>query len=273
MGILRLLSLLTVVSLGSLATSQGVAQTPASDSSKAPPSGADHPSPTGADDKWHIAFTPYLWFSGMHGTTGLRGFDASVHASAGDMLSHFNMGLMGTTELRKNRFVFPIDLMWARLTDDHAFPENRIGINSVSFRVGQFLLTPAPGYRVVDKDKVKIDGLAGFRYWYLGQKFKFSPSIRGGVSESQDWVDAIGGARFILLPSPKVSMTILGDAGGGGASPDYEVVGLLGWKVHKNIRLLAGWRYLDVHYRNSSNQYLYDVASSGSLFGATFDLK
>ena len=26
------------------------------------------------DDQWHFAFTPYLWFAGMHGTTGVRGY-------------------------------------------------------------------------------------------------------------------------------------------------------------------------------------------------------
>ena len=89
------------------------------------------------------------------------------------------------------------------------------------------------------------------------------------VPASQNWVDALGGARFLLLLSPKVSMSIIGDAGGGGASPDYELVGWLDWKVRKNIALKAGWRYLDVDYRNSSNQYLYNVASTGLILGAT----
>jgi len=48
---------------------------------------------------------------------------------------------------------------------------------------------------------------------------------------------------------------------------------LVGWKVRKNIALKAGWRYLDVDYRNSSNQYLYNVASTGLILGATFNFK
>jgi hypothetical protein len=268
------LLLLTLVALGRFGMPVAIAQQPTSSASTSPPSSTAEPDTSGAmDDRWHIAFTPYLWFAGMHGTSGVRGFDTSVSASAWDLLSHFNIGLMGTTELRRNRIVLPVDLMWVRLSDDHALPVNEVGINSISFRAGQFLLTPMGGYRVVDKEKLKVDGLAGLRYWHLGQKIEFSPTILNGVSASQNWVDALGGARFLLLLSPKVSISIIGDAGGGGANSDYEIAGLLGLKVKKNIELKAGWRYLDVDYRNSSNQYLYNVASSGLLLGATFNFK
>jgi len=57
------------------------------------------------------------------------------------------------------------------------------------------------------------------------------------------------------------------------ASVVDEIAGLLGLKVKKNIDLKAGWRYLVVDYRNSSNQYLYNVASSGFILGALFNFK
>lgn len=226
-----------------------------------------------ADDQWHIGFLPYLWFAGAHGTTGVRGLNASIHASAGDMLSHFNIGLMGALELRKNRLVLPVDTMWVRLSDSKSLPENVVGVNSIDTRVGQFVLSPKAGYRIIDGEKLKVDGLAGLRYWHLGQKLNFNPTIFDGVSTSQNWVDALGGGRIEMLLSPKASVTIAGDAGGGGASPDYQVVGLLGFKVKKNIILQAGWRYLDVHYRNSNSGYLYDVAQSGAAIGATIYFK
>src|SRR5437764_1444345 len=46
-------------------------------------------------DSWHFDVSPYLWFAGAHGTVGAFGRTASVHASALDLLSHFNIGLMG----------------------------------------------------------------------------------------------------------------------------------------------------------------------------------
>ena len=47
----------------------------------------------------------------------------------------------------------------------------------------------------------------------------------------------------------------------------------LGFKVKKNVILQAGWRYLDVHYRNNNPGFLYDVAQSGVAFGATIYFK
>jgi hypothetical protein len=246
--------------------------TPASSTLSASPAGHWD---TGApmDGQWHYAFTPYLWFAGMHGKTGVRGFYTSISASPGDLLSHFNMGLMGTTSVRKNHFVMPVDLMWIRLTDNHSLPENPVGFTNIDFRAGQFLLTPLAGYRIVDKWNLKVDALVGLRYWHLGEKLEFNPPVRSGVSASQNWVDALGGARFQMFVTPKLSMVISGNAGGGQALPDYEVVGLVGWKVKKRTVLQAGWRYLNVHYRNNSNQYLYDTTVAGGLIGATFTFK
>ena len=239
-----------------------------------PASGAAVPdanSPT--DNKWHFAFIPYLWFAGVHGTTGIRGFDASIHATPGDLISHFDFGLMATVELDKSRAVMPVDMMWIRLSDSKSLPENLVGLNSIDVRVGQFVLTPKAGYTIFNGEKFKIDALGGFRFWNISQKFFFNPTIFNGLSASQDWVDVLGGARFVILPSPKVSIVIAGDGGGGVASPDYQVVGAIGYKIKKCFILQAGYRYLDVDYRNTQSGYLYDVIQNGAVLGATFNFK
>jgi len=268
------LTLLTVIALTPLLMSQESAD---QDEQSTQPSvggaAAQSEASTTMDNQWHIAFLPYLWFAGMHGTTGVLGYNTSIHASAGDLLSHFNIGLMAATELRKNRLVLPVDMMWIRLSDNHGLPENEAGVNHIDFRAGQFLLTPEGGYRFVDKWNLKVDALVGLRYWHLGEKLTFSPAVHNPVSTSENWVDALGGAKFLMLLPRNMSIIIAGDAGGGGASPDYQVVSLFGVKVKENITLQAGWRYLDVHYRNNTNLFLYDVATKGGLIGATFHFK
>jgi len=208
----------------------------------------------------------------MHGTTGVLGFNTSVKASPGDLLSHFDIGLMGNVAVRKQRFVAPVDFMWVALSDDKGLPENIVGIESISFHVGQFILTPKVDYEIIDTPKLKVDGLAGLRYWHLGEELHFNPKLFNGVSRSQNWVDGVAGARIETVLSSKASITVLGDAGGGGAVPDYQIAGLLGLKVKKKITLQAGWRYLDVHYRND-RLFLYDIAESGVGLGAVFSFK
>lgn len=236
---------------------------------------ASAPAPSGtapADDNWHVSATPYLWFAGVHGTAGALGHQVSVHASFVDIFSNFNIGLMGTVEARKKRFLVSTDMMWMRLSDDHGLPANEVGIQSADIKIRQFVLTPAIGYRLVDHQKIKVDATVGFRYWHLGQEVEFTPSLAGGVSTSQNWVDAVGGARIQIPLSEKTVVTILGDAGGGGAHSDYQVAGLLGHKIGKKCVLQAGWRYLDTNFLGG-NGFIYDAASSGLLVGVTINLK
>lgn len=226
------------------------------------------------DDGWHLNLSPYLWFSGLSGTAGVRGHEVSVHASPGDLLSHFDIGLMGAMEARKNRIVIPLDFMWIKLQGDRTTPFDP-GVSYARLKITQTVLTPAIGYRVVDHEKLKVDAHVGIRYWYLGQNLSFQPSgILDNLSSSANWVDVVAGSKIEVPLSEKSVLTIFGDAGAGGANIDYQFGGLLGLRVSKLIVLQAGWRYLDVNYRNSPPQlFVYDAHQSGALLGMTFNLK
>jgi hypothetical protein len=106
----------------------------------------------------------------------------------------------------------------------------------------------------------------------LGQSLNFEPQELGGVSGSANWVDVVAGAKMEVPLSPKASVTLLGDAGGGGANSDYQVAALLGYKAGKKWVLLGGYRYLDVDYRGG-HASIYDMATSGLLLGATYTFK
>jgi len=231
---------------------------------------------TTADDNWHLEITPYLWFASVHGTVGALGRTVGFHASAGDVLSKLNIGLMAAVEVRRKRFLLPVDFMWIKLSDDRGIPLSPFpGITSIKVKVTQTVLTPKAGYRVVDHEKLKADAVVGIRYWHLGQNLSLQPSgLLSNSSQSANWVDVVAGARFTVPLSPKTVITVLGDAGGGGANLDYQVAGLLGYKVKPTIILQVGWRYLDVNYRSSGRfSFVYDAAQSGLLLGVTFNVK
>ena len=49
---------------------------------------------------------------------------------------------------------------------------------------------------------------------------------------------------------------------------------MLSYRVKPKIILQGGWRYLDVNYRPSSRfSFVYDMATSGVILGATFNVK
>jgi len=226
------------------------------------------------DDGWHFAVSPYLWFPGVHGTIGARGRDVSFKASPGDLLSHFRFGLMGVLEARYKRLLLPLDIMWIRLGDNKALPFPNLMVNTAKLKASEFILTPKIGYRLIDQEKIKIDALVGFRYWHFGENLKFVPSnFNLNFSSSQNWVDPVVGGRITGNLSPKVVAVIAGDVGGWGTGSqlDYQVAGILGYRVKPNVTLQAGYRYLYVNYRSGGT--IIQPTTSGVLFGATFNLK
>jgi hypothetical protein len=253
---------------------QDQTQNPPSTSTQRPSSSSSSSQTPAPDYNWHVAISPYLWFPGLHGTTGAFNHDASVHASAIDLLSHFRFGIMGAAEARWQLLLLNGDLMWIRLGDDRAVPAPRLGAVSADVRVGELIWTSKVGARVLDKEKFKADANIGVRFWHLGQKLTFNPSLLGiDFKGSQNWGDLVIGGRTTAALSPKAQVTLLGDVGGWGtgAKLDYQFAALLGYKFKPKWTLEVGYRYLFVDYRTA--QFLYNTVSSGIIFGATHQLK
>lgn len=231
--------------------------------------------PSPEDGGWHFSLSPYLWFAGAHGTVGALGRDASIHPSPGDLLSHLDIGVMGAAEARRKRFLLTGDMLWIRLSDSHALPFIGLGAASADVRVGQFVWTSKLAYRVIDHKKFKADANVGVRYWHLGQRLKFNPSLLGlNFNFSQSWADIVVGGRVQLPVGKKTVIDLLGDVGGWNATAklDYQFAALLGYKVCPKWTLVAGYRYLFVDYR-PTNLSVFNVVTSGALIGATFTFK
>jgi hypothetical protein len=244
----------------------------------APPQNGGPITRTSQDDQWHLSVSPYLWFPGVHGTVGALGRDASFSASPSDLLSHFRFGIMGAVEARRNRLLIPIDLMWIRLEDDRArpFPPGLLA-TSANLKATEFIFTPKIGFRLVNGKKITADFLAGIRYWHFGENLKFSPSPLGlNFSKSQNWVDPLIGGRITAAISRKTAFTLAGDVGGWGTGSqlEYQVVGLLGYKLKPNMTLEAGYRYLYFDYQKGGQAAAFALAAtSGVIIGATLNLK
>jgi len=226
------------------------------------------------DSGWHLELSPYIWFAGAHGTVGFFGRDASVRASASDLLSHFNFGLLGAAEARHNRFLLTGDLLWVRLSDSSALPFPSLSAISVDARAGQLVWTSKLGYRFIDGKKFKADANVGARFWHLGQRLNFNPSRLGlNLTASQNWADIVLGGRVIFPLGPKASIIALGDVGGWNATSklDYQFAGLLGYHVRPKWTLLAGYRYLFVDYRSRAG--IYNMVTSGALVGLSYRFK
>jgi hypothetical protein len=236
--------------------------------------GSSTPNPSAdpdlSDKKWHYYATMYIWFPGIHGTVGIRGFDTSVHVTAGEIFSNFRGGLLGMFTPTYNRFSAPTDFLWMRLRDSKAIP---FAPNySVRTDLGMSIVTPKVAYLLVNNPKIKIYGTAGPRIWHESTTLELVPTINGNnLSKSVTWTDFVAGGRFNMPLGPKASVDIFGDGGEGGATLDYQVGGVLNYQVKPKLTLQGGWRYLVVHYGNNGN--VFNSSIQGIVIGATYKFK
>jgi hypothetical protein len=224
-----------------------------------------------ADSNWHFAISPYLWVPWIYGSLGANGNSFRFYATPDELFSHFRFGLLGLVDTQYKRVVMPLDILWMRLGDDRALPLTPNG-TVANAKLDVVIFTFKVGYRVIDRKTIKVDALTGFRYWHFGQNLSFTTNTLN-FSRSQDWVTPLVGGRILGNLSPKIEVAIGGDVGGWGtgAKVDYQVGGVLGYRIKPAVALQAGYRYLSWHYTNANK--FSNVNISGPLFGATINLK
>jgi len=260
--------ILIVLVMGMFFVSQANGQTGTSTTTPAAKEGA-------TEEGWHASIAPYVWFSGVHGTVGALGHEAGVDATFGDLFNYLNIGVMGTVEVRYSRVIMPVDFLWMSLSDNKALPINDAEAESIHSNMKEFIVTPKIGYRIADGRRVKIDALFGARIWHLNTSLNLQPrELNLGFAQATTWADAVAGGRFTFMLTPKVAVIVAGDAGGISSRSDWQLVGLLGYKLSRGWSLLAGYRYLSVDYRPGTNkQFVYDVNMPGAVLGAEYTFK
>lgn len=221
---------------------------------------------------WEFAFAPYLYASGISGTVGARGRVLEVDASFGNVLENLDIGLMGTMEARKGKFVFVSDLIWTKMSAERDTPGGLY--STAKLGVNLFIFDPEVGYRLVDSEKGSFDALGGVRIWSVENNLNLTTGLLPGfdVSQRKSWAAPVVGFRGLLNVSPKFFLSTKFDIGGAGIGADLttQFYGGAGYRVTPKIALLGGYRYLQVDYDDSEG-FLFDTKMNGFVFGAKFN--
>ena len=227
---------------------------------------------TPSNDSWHVSVSPYLWLAGLDGNLTLAGHEAAVHQSFGDIFSNLKFGVMGLTEVRRGKVGILTDLLFVRVGDQKAVavPQLPFPVN-VRLTTNTFTLTPELAYRVYSQKYVAADVLGGLRYYHLGANSNFDagPLGQAPYSGSDNWVDVVGGARLLFRPTPKIGAFVIGDAGGGGSSPTWQIVYGAGYRVTKRATAQIGYRRLYFN-RNGGAIVSLEATQQGLVLGTTF---
>ena len=131
-------------------------------------------------------FTPYLWVSGITGTTSTSNPNApsqTTSASFGDILSHLNsIPIMGAFETRYGRFGLSTDLIGVSLKSD--ISTQGLAFSGGTATVSELLSTIMPTYRVFERPDQYLDLGVGVRIIAYWTKLSFNTGLLPGFSRS-----------------------------------------------------------------------------------------
>ncbi len=208
------------------------------------------------DDKVHFELMPYLIIPGMCGDITAKGTTQSINASAGDIFSHLQFGFMGRTGIGYNRWFAGTDTVYMGLG----------GANSaVDAGFDQWAAELLGGYRL----HPRISVLAGVRYNSLSSSLTFKGPGAKEIRASQVWWDPFFGSVVNLPLSKKMTFSTRFDLGGFGAGSKIAVNAepLLNLRLNQRLTGNFGWKFLYQDYKNTGQQFEYDVLTQGPVLG------
>lgn len=230
-----------------------------------------------ADDRWQFELTPYLFASGLYGTTGARGVSADIEMGFDDILDQLEAGLMGTAELRRGRWGVAFDALYFKLGDQGARSwQGPLGIGSltgdldVTTTMQMYQLSAA--YRV--GERVPVDLIGAARYTTIDTDLNLVVTTGGllpggtrSLSAGESWWDPVVGVRALVPLGERWSVLLYGDVGGFGVGSDltYQAIAGVNWQFSKHFSVKVGYRYLYQDF--AKDGFVWDMAAHGPYLG------
>lgn len=217
-------------------------------------------------DTWRFQVTPYVWMTGLQGdirpTSNLP--TAHVSQSFSDVLSDLDAAAFLNGTARKGRYVMQVDTSYAALSDSASLP---VGL-SARAKVKQRSLTLLGGYNWQLSPRDSLDAMAGARWWNIRATVQVQPVLQ--VQTQESFVDPIIAIRWHHQLNPSWSTLVYADVGGLGVGSEFtwQVLAVANYQIRDNIYLSAGYRQLNVDYRNGGRRL--DFGMGGPVLGATF---
>jgi opacity protein-like surface antigen len=218
---------------------------------------------------WSGQATIYGWLPVINGSQEGPDGQPLVDLDTSDILSALDMAFMGAAELRKDKFGLLFDAVYADLSTDGSWIQNRVQ-TEVGTKVGFY--TAAVSYRVYEADRTFVDVYGGARYFDTRVTFELSATNLGrSFSESLTWTDGIVGMRGGMPLSERWSISGFADVGGfdSGSDLSWEVYGGANYAFTERWAGIIGYRYVSIE-KEVTDRAALDIDIQGPLFGITY---
>jgi hypothetical protein len=220
---------------------------------------------------WEVVIAPYLWAAGLSGDVGVGGRTAQIDQSFGDILSDFDIGFMGVTEVRYDRFGIFSDVAYAKLSATDKTPFQVLA-NKIHTESTSLMWTLAAEYRIVQQPGASLDVMAGFRLFSLKNSLEFKGGPLGGLdaSDTETWADPIVGIKGSIDLTARLYLTGWAMGGGFGVSSDsvWDVMAGLGYRFNDRLSMALGYRAAGVDYEKDG--FTYDTVQQGPFSGIVY---
>jgi hypothetical protein len=251
------------------------------------------------ESKVSIAFTPYMWLTGLSGDVSLKYINFNATASFVDILQNTNglFGLMGALDARVDRLVFQLNGAWTyiKVNDTRGVPVS--GSLNSTIKIDSSWTELFAGYRFIDEPlcrdqpqpgNVFVDGFVGGRLTtlyldsvvtalgavVLPDGTPLPPGATRAISGYQAWVEPFVGGRVGFNLCSNWSVGLRGDVGGFGAGGDkasWQAIGYVGytWQMEGwKISMVLGGRALSQNY--ASGGFRWNEIVYGPTLGVQF---
>lgn len=231
-----------------------------------------------APNGWEFTVAPYAWLTAVSGDMTVKGANAPIDASIGDVLSHTNIAAMVQFDVRKGDLGGFVNIVYADLgASNMAGPfqvpteGGIVDVPPVKVDTSLTLFTTDVGlyYRTVDLkmnggvaeggSRLIVEPYAGARIWYLDSEIRIPGRSNVFKQTSSDsWADAIVGFRSQWEITKNWNASLIADIGGFAGGSTFTANGIL----------LGGYRF-DLFAEGDSNVFvgyrvLYDDYTTGS---------
>ena len=228
--------------------------------------------------KWSV--TLGLWIWGVSGTVGDNGRKIDIDSDWTDTLSVLDkveFALDARVRYKTGAWSFTAEVDGSTLADAATFRDGAIGVNgelSIWTAQGQVGYNVAGGKLGCNPCSPVgcLEVYAGARAWWVNVNVDGVGTVAPGpkIDSSSSWVDPIVGLRGDLHFADRWFAVAEFDVGGFGVGSDFSwhALGAVGFEISRVVSVEAGWKHLDVNYKNGS--FIFDVALSGPFLAFTF---
>jgi hypothetical protein len=215
-------------------------------------------------DEWQFNLAPlYLWAASIDGTMTIReGVDNDFGVDFADAFDNLEMGFTVHFEARKGRWELLADVFYLNVADSQDI-DTPIG-RTVDVEFESLILEGGAGYEFADTWWV----IAGVRYFKLDSAITFE--ILPSIEPSESWGDLYAGVMWRPRLGNRWHFSGRFDVGAGGSDLVWNASAIIDYRLGKWAAILAGYRHLDIDYKNNDTGIAYDMSMSGPLVALRF---